>query len=102
MHIADLPLEPREVTLLYERLSNRVTGAGDLAAAAGDTRDQHRNRRLAVRRLERLIGDALRVDKRRIPTKESWGAQLRRRASGQRHAQQKQSRRWRWDGDGER
>lgn len=94
VRIADLPLEPREVALVYERLASRITGPGELAAGASDHRSQHRNRELAVRRLERLIADALRVQRRRIPTKESYGAKLRRRASKQSTAQRKSGRRW--------
>lgn len=97
--ISTLPLTPHETALLYERLASRITGAGELVTAASDTRDQHRNRRLAIQRMEQLIADALKVQPRRIPTRESKGARLRARASRQRRAQQKQSRRWRFEGD---
>ena len=92
--IADLPLEPREITRIYERLASRITGAGELVSGCSDHRDQHRNRRIAVERMERLIADALRVSKRRIPTRESHGATLRRRESRQRASARKRSRRW--------
>lgn len=97
VRIADLPLEPRETALLYERLASRIRGAGELATASADTRDQHRNRRIATERMEALIADALRVQKRRIPTRESHGTRLRRRASKQHSSKQKQARRWRWE-----
>lgn len=98
VRIDDLPLEPQEVARLYERLASRIVGAGELVVVSSDTRDQHRNRRIAIQRMEELIAGALRVQRRRIPTRESQGARLRRRASKQHHSRQKQGRRWRWDG----
>lgn len=99
VRIADLPLEPREVARVYERLASRITGAGELVTGSADSRDQHRNRRTALRRMEQLIAGALREQKRRIPTRESKGAQLRRRATKQQASQRKRSRRWNWTGD---
>jgi ribosome-associated protein len=99
VQIGDLPLTPQEVARVYERLASRITGAGELVTSCADSRDQHRNRRVASRRMERLIADALREQKRRVPTRESYGAKLRRRSSKQQHSQQKQQRTWRWSGD---
>jgi len=95
VRIDELPIEPRERTRLYERLASRITGAGELTVGASDHRDQRRNRVTALRRLERLIADALHEDKRRIKTRESYGARLRARAKKQQHAQRKTSRSWR-------
>jgi ribosome-associated protein len=94
--IEDLPLEPRERARIYERCASRITGAGELAAASGEHRQQHRNRELATRRLEQLIADALRERRRRIPTRASRGAQLRQRETKQHNSARKRSRRWRW------
>lgn len=94
--IAALPLEPREQALLYERLAARITGAGDISVAADDHRSQHRNRRIALRRLERVIADALKVHKPRIRTNKGMGAKLRARAAKQQHAQRKRGRRSDW------
>ncbi len=100
VRISDLPLTPQEVARLYERLASRITGAGELTTGCADSRDQHRNRRVAVRRMERLIADAMRVDKRRIPTRESLGARMRRREFKQHTSQRKRSRRWSPEDDG--
>lgn len=99
VRIADLPLTPQEIARVYERLASRITGAGELVTGASDTRDQHRNRRMAIERMERLLADALRTQRPRVATRESRGAKLRRRASKQRSSQQKQGRRWRWSED---
>jgi ribosome-associated protein len=99
VRISDLPLEPREIARVYERLASRITGAGELVTGSADSRDQHRNRRTATRRMERLLADALRVQRTRIPTRESYGSKLRRRATKQHHSQQKRSRGWKWTGE---
>jgi ribosome-associated protein len=99
--IEQLPLEPREKAVLYERLASRITGAGELTAFSQDHRSQLRNRGVAVRRLERLIESALRPRARRIPTKPSFGAKMHARASKQQLSQRKRTRGKRWDVDGE-
>jgi ribosome-associated protein len=95
VRIDDLGLEPREVALVYERLASRITGAGELTTACSEHRDQHRNRRVALRRMERLVEQALTVRRTRIPTRMSKGAKLRRQQSKQQQAQRKRSRGWR-------
>ncbi|MCW2921146.1 MAG: peptide chain release factor 1 [Thermoleophilia bacterium] len=99
--ISELPLTPHEVARIYERLASRITGAGDLTTSCADTRDQHRNRRIAVRRMEQLIAGALRVEKRRVPTRASMGATLRRRESKQQQSQRKRGRGKRWSPEGD-
>lgn len=99
VQIADLPFTHEEVARIYERLASRITGSGELVTGCSEHRDQHRNRRIAARRMERLIADALKVDKRRIPTRMSKGAQLRRRDSKQQNSQRKRSRGQRWSAD---
>lgn len=101
VQISELPLTPHEVSRIYERLASRITGAGELTTSCADTRDQHRNRRIAVRRMEQLIATALRVEKRRIPTRASKGAQLRRRESKQQASQRKRGRGQQWSPDDE-
>jgi len=97
VRISELPLDPQEIARIYERLASRITGAGELVVGCSDHRDQLRNRTAALRRMERLLADALRVARRRIPTRESYGAKLRARASKQQHSARKRSRGQRWD-----
>lgn len=96
IRIDELPLTPRETALVYERLASRITGAGELTTSCSDTRDQHRNRRTALRRMEQLIADALKVRTRRIPTRMSTGARMRRRATKQQQSQRKRGRGKHW------
>jgi ribosome-associated protein len=99
VRISDLPLEPQEIARVYERLASRITGAGELVTGSADSRDQHRNRKVATQRMERLLADALKVQRARVPTRESFGAKLRRRASKQHHSQQKRARGRTWGDD---
>jgi ribosome-associated protein len=99
VRIDELPLDPREAARVYERLASRITGAGELVTACADHRDQHRNRRVATRRMERLLADALATQRRRIPTRTPTGAKLRRRQDKQHTSQRKRGRRWNWGVD---
>ena len=101
VRISDLPLTPQEVARVYERLASRITGAGELTTSCADTRDQHRNRRIAVRRMEQLVAGALRTEKRRVPTRESMGARMRRRESKQQVSQRKRGRGRQWSPEDE-
>ena len=64
-----------------------------LRAVAQDERSQARNRELAVERLVERLRDALRVERRRRPTKPSAEARERRLAEKRRRAELKRLRR---------
>lgn len=78
--VARLPL--RELTFLTgearrrveTRLANRITGDGEIVVAVQDTREQSKNREIAVERMAELIASAMRKPKRRVKTKPSAGA----------------------------
>ena len=72
-------------TALTERQKQRVkTAAGSvLRAVAQDERSQARNRDLAVERLVAKLRDALRVERRRVPTRPTR-ASVERRLQGKR------------------
>ena len=94
-----LPLTAVERTRLYERLAPRIVGAGELVVRCGDHREQHRNRRVAARRLERLINDAIKPVTPRIRTRPGAGVRMRMREQKQHESKRKARRRWRWDED---
>lgn len=58
---------------LGRRLGSRVHG-GVVTVAAGESRSQWRNRQMARRRLADLLAEALRPERRRIPTRPSKSA----------------------------
>jgi ribosome-associated protein len=64
-----------------------------LRAVAQDERSQLRNRELALERLVEQLRVALRVERRRIPTKPTEAARERRRADKQRRSETKKLRR---------
>ena len=81
-------------TALTERQKQRVLArAGPvLRAVAQDERSQARNRQLAVERLVAKLADALRVERRRVPTRPTAGSRERRLAEKRRRAQIKRHR----------
>ena len=70
-----------------------VSRAGPvLRAVAQDERSQARNRQLAVERLVAKLADALRVERRRVPTRPTDASRERRLAEKRRRAQVKRRR----------
>lgn len=63
-----------------------------LRAVAQDERSQARNRELAVERLVVKLADALRVERRRVPTRPTVASRERRLESKRRRAQVKRRR----------
>ena len=82
-------------TALTDNQKRRVLGkAGPiLRAVAQDERSQLRNRELAVRRLVELLREALKVKRRRVPTRPSAAARERRLEQKKRRAATKKLRR---------
>jgi ribosome-associated protein len=71
-----------------------VTRAGPvLRAVAQDERSQWRNRELAVERVVAALREALRVERRRVPTKPSAAAKERRLEEKRRRGERKRLRR---------
>jgi ribosome-associated protein len=64
-----------------------------LRAVAQDKRSQARNRELAVERLVAQLREALRVERKRVPTKPSAAARERRLERKKRRGQTKRLRR---------
>jgi ribosome-associated protein len=60
--------------LVESRLANRITADGEIVLTVQDTRDQGRNREIAVERLSGLIARAIVVQKGRVRTRPSRAA----------------------------
>ncbi len=80
---------------LTDRQKQRVLGrAGPvIRAVAQDERSQWRNRELAVERVAVQLRDALRVERKRVPTKPTAAARERRLEDKRRRSQTKRLRR---------
>ena len=91
--LASLPgLSGEERARLTARLGKRVNAEGVLLLNVQDTRDQARNRALAVRRLADLLYAALREPRRRRTTRPTAGSREQRLASKRRRSQAKRRR----------
>jgi ribosome-associated protein len=88
-------LDVEATTALTEAQRRRVLGkAGSvLRAVAQDERSQLRNRELAVERLVQQLREALRVERKRVPTKPSAAARERRLEGKKRRSATKKLRR---------
>jgi len=73
-------------------LRNRIDAAGVLHLSAQSTRSQYRNRAEAVARFQELMQRALRVPRRRRPTRPTAAARERRLEQKRRRSDQKRSR----------
>jgi ribosome-associated protein len=60
--------------LVESRLANRITAERDIVLTVQDTRDQARNREIAIERLSDLIARATVVQKGRVKTRPSRSA----------------------------
>ena len=96
--VARLPL--RELTFLTgearrrveTRLANRITTEGEIVVAVQDTREQSRNREIAIERMAELIAGAMKVPKKRRKTRPSAGSREARLKSKKIHSASKKRR----------
>ena len=77
---------------LIDRLNPRINSEGILNLSVEDERSQKRNREIARERLKKIVLEALREPKRRIPTKKSASAEKKRLADKKRRSAIKQQR----------
>jgi ribosome-associated protein len=89
---AQAGLNDGEASRVREKLARRVNDAGELVLAVQDTRDQAKNRELAVQRAAQLVTAALRRPKRRVKTRPGAGARESRLAEKKRRGADKRLR----------
>jgi ribosome-associated protein len=91
--LASLPgLDAGQRARLAARLGRRVNAEGLVQVSARDSRDQARNRELAVQRMAELLAADLREPRKRRATRPSAGARERRLAEKRRRSQAKRLR----------
>jgi ribosome-associated protein len=66
--MASPSLSERQRRRLLKRLTARISGEGILRVEVRETRSQSQNRAIALERFRRMVADALRPQRRRIPT----------------------------------
>ena len=78
---------------VLHRLANRINADGVLVLHSSEYRSQIRNREAVVARFAALVGDALRVQASRRPTKPTQASRQRRLDAKKRRSQTKELRR---------
>ncbi len=84
---------------LLAKLASRLDGEGVLTVTAQIERSQQQNREAAMTRLQQLLAEALKIPKRRRPTKPSLAAQERRQEAKRRRGERKKERGRDWRRD---
>jgi len=85
-------LTDEEKALIFEKLSNHITGEGEIIVTAQTERSQLKNKEIAVKKLNRLLAKAFVRPKVRRPTKPTAAAVQERREQKSRQAQKKAQR----------
>jgi ribosome-associated protein len=77
-------LSPEEIGRVTERLRDRTNAEGEIMVTVQDTREQSRNRQIAIQRISDLIEKALEKPRRRVKTRPSLSSR-EARLSAKRH-----------------
>ncbi|MDG1715964.1 alternative ribosome rescue aminoacyl-tRNA hydrolase ArfB [Lacinutrix sp.] len=64
-----LVLNENQKQVIKLKLSNRINKDGLLILQCGESRSQHKNKNIAIKRIIQVLKSALYIQKRRIPTK---------------------------------
>ena len=86
-------LGPRQKERVRARLRHRIDSAGNLRLSSDTHRSQLRNRQEVVRRLHDLVGEAVVIPRKRVPTAASRGSVERRLRGKKRRSETKKLRR---------
>ena len=84
-------------SILKNKLFNRLQAEGLIQVDASESRSQLANKDIAFEKLIQLIEQALKVYKKRVPTKIPRSKILARLDRKTKHAEKKSNRRWRLD-----
>ncbi|GGX07976.1 alternative ribosome rescue aminoacyl-tRNA hydrolase ArfB [Aquimarina muelleri] len=91
--VESLGLTKDEKIRLCQKLSSRVTKSGVLLLQCSDSRSQHKNKGLVIKKLLDILKANLYIPKKRKPTKPSRNAIQKRLNTKQKHAIKKANRR---------
>ncbi|MCA5004513.1 alternative ribosome rescue aminoacyl-tRNA hydrolase ArfB [Sphingobacterium bovistauri] len=90
-------LNENQKFILGTKLFNRLQSEGMLQIDASESRSQLANKDIAFEKLLSLVNQALKVDKKRIPTKIPRSKILARLDRKTKHGEKKSNRRWKMD-----
>ncbi|WP_282085511.1 alternative ribosome rescue aminoacyl-tRNA hydrolase ArfB [Aquimarina algiphila] len=91
--MASMGLTDDEKLVLTQKLDSRLTKSGILLLQCGESRSQHRNKELVIKRFLDMLKTGLRIPKKRKPTKPSRAAIRKRLDNKQKQALKKANRR---------
>ncbi|WP_438710813.1 alternative ribosome rescue aminoacyl-tRNA hydrolase ArfB [Aquimarina muelleri] len=91
--VESLGLTKDEKIRLCQKLSSRVTKSGVLLLQCSDSRSQHKNKGLVIKKLLDILKANLHIPKKRKPTKPSRNAIQKRLNTKQKHVIKKANRR---------
>lgn len=92
-HIRDSVLfAPEQKDLLEKKLAARVNSEGFLQVRSQVYRSQLGNKEEVIRKMQELVGQALKKEKKRVATRPSAGSRERRLESKRRQSQTKEGR----------
>lgn len=90
---ASKALGPRQRQRIQRKLAPRIDSSGTLRLSSNRYRSQMRNREDVLQRLARLVGDALKTERKRLPTSPTEQSRERRLQQKRRRAELKRLRR---------
>ncbi|WP_187261172.1 alternative ribosome rescue aminoacyl-tRNA hydrolase ArfB [Pontibacter beigongshangensis] len=93
-------LSEEEKALVHEKLANRITSDGFLQVVCQAERSQLQNKEECIRKFYELLRQALTKQKKRRPTKPTYGS-VKQRLESKRRQSEKKSGRGRFRGDAE-
>ncbi|TSE10071.1 MULTISPECIES: alternative ribosome rescue aminoacyl-tRNA hydrolase ArfB [Aquimarina] len=91
--MASMGLTDEEKLVLTQKLDSRLTKSGILLLQCGESRSQHRNKELVIKRFLDMLKTGLHIPKKRKPTKPSRAAIRKRLDNKQKQALKKANRR---------
>lgn len=85
-------LTEKQRFLICKNLKNLITKTGEIIIEDETTRSQAQNREIAIEKLHKIINNALKKKKKRIPTKPSKKVKERILEAKKKHSQKKKER----------
>ena len=78
---------------IQEKLASRITSQGELIVVSEKSRSQHQNKEDCIERFLELLNQALKPEKKRVPTRPSKTSRLKRLEKKKQHSFKKEQRR---------
>jgi len=86
-------LTDNQKSRIQEKLASRITGQGELIVISEKSRSQHQNKEDCIKRFLELLNQALKVEKKRVPTRPSKSSRHKRLEKKKQHSLKKDQRR---------